>query len=87
MDVINWSIGIILFLLFICKQSNRILIMELFSPDYEDTSSNTAPGPMKIRSLSTQMSSGSSSSSTSSSSSCDTNSTVSSSSVHDPNQA
>ena len=35
LETINWSVGLILLLLFLCKRSNRLLLAELLAPSGE----------------------------------------------------
>ena len=35
LETINWSVGIILLLLFLCKRSNRLLLADLLAPGVE----------------------------------------------------
>merc|ERR1711872_417295 len=41
LEIINWSIGIILFILFLCKENNRYLVMKLIFPNFESKRGET----------------------------------------------
>jgi len=55
LEIINWSIGIILFILFFCKENNRYLVMEFIFPDSESKSGETSQ-PTALRSSSSRVS-------------------------------
>ena len=56
LEVINWSIGVIMFVFFICKASNRALVAEMLPSSFVDDDAVT------LRTYSSQLSTDSASS-------------------------